>query len=246
MDSLTAHSNFPDTSWTLVRQVRESVDPVVARAALARLCEHYWYPLFAFARRYGHAPHDAQDLTQSFFAYLLEKNLFASADPDFGKLRTYLLTAFQRHLRDVHDRVHAQRRGGGCEIISLDLERAEDRYAHEPVDTLTPAKIFERTWAMAVIAASLETLGAEEAQAGRHEMFRELEPFLTLENSAEESYAQTALRLKLTQEAARQAVSRLRKKFRVVLSRKIEVTLINPTEDDVAEELRALRNALRT
>ncbi|HEV7401499.1 MAG TPA: RNA polymerase subunit sigma-24 [Chthoniobacteraceae bacterium] len=245
MDSQTAQSNFPETRWTLVRSVRESVDPAAARQALAQLCADYWYPLFAFARRYGHGPHDAQDLTQGFFAYLLEKNLFAVADPQVGKLRTFLLTAFQRHLRDVHDRNHAQRRGGGCEMISLDLERAENRYLHEPVETLTPAKIFERTWALAVIESSLEKLRSEETAAGRHEQFGELEPFLSLENGPEDSYAQTALRLKLTQEATRQAVSRLRRKFRTVLSRKIEATLINPTEDDVAEELLALRNALR-
>jgi RNA polymerase sigma-70 factor (ECF subfamily) len=246
MDSSSARSNFPETSWTLVRRVREFADPVSGRIALSRLCADYWYPLFAFARRYGHGPHDAQDLTQSFFAYLLEKNLFASADPEAGKLRTFLLTAFQRHLRDVQDRAQAQRRGGGCEVISIDAERAEDRYSHEPADTLTPAKIFERTWARALIAASLETLGADEARAGRQELFGELEPFLTLEGTSAQPYADIALRLGLTQDATRQAVSRLRRKFRAVLSRKIEATLIDPTEDDVAEELLALRNALRT
>jgi RNA polymerase sigma factor (sigma-70 family) len=244
MDSQKAPSNFPETRWTLVRRVRESIDPVAARQALAQLCADYWFPLFAFARRYGHGPHDAQDLTQSFFAYLLEKNLFAAADPQVGKLRTFLLTAFQRHLRDVHDRAHAQRRGGGCEMISLDLERAENRYLHEPIETLTPVKIFERAWARVVLEASMEMLRRGEAAAGRHEQFRELEPFVSLEGGSE-SYAQAALRLNLTQEATRQAVSRLRRKFRVVLSRKIEATLVDPTEDDVAEELLALRNALR-
>ncbi len=185
-------------------------------------------------------------MTQSFFAYLLEKNLFAFADPQMGKLRTFLLTAFQRHLRDVHDFNQAQRRGGGCEMISLDLERAEDRYSHEPADTLTPAKIFERTWALAVFESALEKLRNDEASAGRHEQFGELEPFLALENGPEDTYAHAARRLNLTQEAARQAVSRLRRKFRTVLSRKIESTLINPAEDDVAEELLALRAALRT
>jgi RNA polymerase sigma-70 factor (ECF subfamily) len=245
MASETRDSPFPSTRWTLILQMRGATDPAVAQRALAQLCQGYWYPLYVFARREGRRPEDAEDVTQGFFAYLLERNLFADAERELGKLRTFLLTAFERFLGDVRDHEQAQRRGGGCEFVSLDAGEGERRYAHEPIDVATPEKLFERSWAMTMLRAALATLATEEADAGRESQFRELEAFLSPDATAEASYSTAAQRLALNEDAVRQAVSRLRKKFREHLRQDIADTLHDPSDAQVEEELASLRAALR-
>src|SRR4051812_41577204 len=121
MERHTAAAVFPATRWSIVLQARQESRPEQSHAALAELCRQYWFPLYAFARRRGQSPADAEDLTQSFFAELLTTRLFDVADPDQGRLRTFLLTAFQRRLADHHRREHAQKRGGGQHLISIDM-----------------------------------------------------------------------------------------------------------------------------
>src|SRR5262245_40281606 len=142
----TAHSPlFTTTHWSVVLRAAETDSPSAAQA-LEQLCRVYWYPLYAFVRRKGHSPHDAQDLTQAFFARLLEKNYVAQAERERGRFRTYLLAALTHFLADEWDKSRRRKRGGGREILSFDAASAEERYRLEPIDQLDPAKLYERRW----------------------------------------------------------------------------------------------------
>ena len=224
--------------------MRDAGEAAAATRELGDLCRAYWYPLYAFARRKGFHREDAEDATQGFFAYLVARNLFGEAEPQLGRLRTFLLTAFERFLGGLRDREHAQNRGGGRESIQLDVTDGESRYAHEPATMATPERLFERSWAMTVLTSALAVLRAEEAAAGRGAEFRELEPFLSPTGESEASYAATAASLGAGEAAVRQAVSRLRRKFRAFLRRQIADTLADPTEAQLDEELASLRAAL--
>ncbi len=234
-------AQFPATSWTIVRQLD---DPSSAHDAFARLCASYWYPIYAFARRSGWSPEDAEDATQSFFAGFVEKNLFAAADPHIGKLRTYLLTAFSRHLHGIREHDGALKRGGGCEFLPLAAFEGEALYAREPTGPATPEQLFDRAWAVALIRATLRILGEEEADESRGTHYSALEPFLSPDASGTASYADAAAQMGISETAARQAVSRLRGRFRDVLNRQIAATLREPTHALIAEEIMAIRAAL--
>jgi RNA polymerase sigma-70 factor (ECF subfamily) len=216
MEAAPAPSPFPATRWSCIVALRSGSDPTLARAALATLCRDYWEPLYLFARRQGESAEDAKDLTQGFFAYILERELFAAADPQLGRLRSFLLKVFQGFLQDGRKREQAQKRGGGREIISLDAAE-EEQPGSEPAAAGTPETEFERHWAYASLRAALRRLEAEEDAAACGAQFRELQPFLQAELSAEPRYADAAMRLGQTETAVRQAVSRLRKRFRVHL-----------------------------
>ena len=153
-------SAFATTQWTLVLNAGRPGAPEAA-PALTVLCETYWYPLYAFVRRQGHAEHDAQDLTQEFFARLLEKNYLARVSRDKGRFRSFLLTALKHFLANEWDRRRAEKRGGGQVPVSLDARTAEARYAHEPVDALSADRIFERRWAMTLLERALGRLRDE-------------------------------------------------------------------------------------
>jgi RNA polymerase sigma-70 factor (ECF subfamily) len=237
-------SPFPDTRWTLVLKVRDLTNEPAAQQALARLCSDYWYPLYAFARRYGRSEHDAQDLTQAFFVYLVERNLFAAADPQAGRLRTFLLTTFQRFLASAHEHGQARKRGGDRQFVSLDADEGEILYQRELADDTTPEKIFERNWATATLRAALSVLADGEIKAGRTAQFQALEPFLSLEGAGE-NYAAAAAVLGTTEVGARQTASRLRLKLRTLVRRQIADTLRTPTESQIDEEMASLRAALR-
>ena len=238
---------FPVTRWTAILRVRGGgEDTKSARQALEELCQTYWYPVYAFARRLGHNPHDAQDLTQGFFSYVVDRGLFATAKPELGRLRTYLLTTFRRYISNVKDYEHALKRGGHREILSLDVEFGEEQYAGEPADESTPESLFERSWALSVLRCVYQDLGKDEEKAGRGKQFAALSPYLSPDGGAEESYASLAERLSMTEESVRQVVSRLRKKFRTHLRERIADTLIDPTEPQIDAELLALREALRS
>jgi DNA-directed RNA polymerase specialized sigma24 family protein len=234
---------FPATQWTVVLQVRSRGDEPAVSAALSRLCKDYWYPLYAYARRRGYRAEDAQDVTQEFLAYALERKLFETVEPQLGKLRTFLLTAFDRHVADARERAARAKRGGGCEFVSLD--DGEARYAEEPLDLATPAKLFERTWAYTVLDVALRTLCVEETKDGRRETFVVLQPFLTPDADGEADYEVAARKLGLRVEAVRQGVKRLRTRFREVLRRQIAQTLHEPSKQQIDEELAALKAALR-
>lgn len=240
----THPSPFPVTQWTLLVAGCRAADPEERRRAMEELCRAYWYPLYVFARRQGGTREDAEDLTQGFFQYLLEKNLIASASQELGKLRTFLLTIFQRFIGDVRARDRALKRGGGVAPIPLDLREGEERYAHEPADPLTSEALYDRSWAMSLLAKALDDLGHAEARAGRAAPFAVLEPFLNAAAVADGNYETAAHALGMNGDAVRKAVSRLRHRFRDALRQQIAATLHDPDDGQVDEELMALRVAL--
>jgi RNA polymerase sigma factor (sigma-70 family) len=246
MPSQNMQPQFPLTHWTAVVNLCQAENTAAHRQALGVICRDYWYPLYAFARRLGYSTHDAEDLTQGFFIYLIEHNSLTSASRELGRLRTFLLVVFQRYIGDVEDRQRAQKRGGKHEIISLDLLNAEDRYLHEPADPATPERIFERSWALHVLRGALDTLRHSEIKDGRGHVFESIAPFLDPESTVTTSTESTALNLGISAEALRQTISRLRRKFRDVLRHQIAFTLNDPNEAKIDEELTALQTALRS
>jgi len=159
---------FATTHWSVVVRAGDATAPD-AQAALAQLCQTYWYPLYCCVRRHGYPPEAAQDLTQAFFAKLLEKRRIAEADPERGRFRTYLLRSLENFLRTEHRDATTQKRGGGHDIVSWDAQMAEERYALEPADGATPAAVFERQWAGALLEEVLARLRREFSVSGRAE-----------------------------------------------------------------------------
>ncbi|MEZ5328121.1 MAG: RNA polymerase subunit sigma-24 [Verrucomicrobiales bacterium] len=198
------------------------------------LCQCYWYPLYAYARRKGRQPADAEDVTQGFLAELLAKDRLAAVHPSKGRFRTFLLTCFDHYLCDVRDREAALKRGGGRRILSLDWEQAESRYAYEPVDNRTPEMLFEKAWAMQVLTRALHRLREQWAEAGKEAAFAELRVFLT--GDAERGDARdSAARLGMSEGAMRTAINRLRGQYRELLRAEICETVAGDREAVDAE-----------
>jgi DNA-directed RNA polymerase specialized sigma24 family protein len=239
----TEHSGaFKPTRWSLVMRAAGERS-VSAAAALDELCRTYWYPLYCFARRRGLGVADAEDATQGFFVRVLEMEMFTAADPAKGRLRSYLLTAFQRYLIDFDKHRFALKRGGPAGAISLDA--AEERYRLEPVDDHTPEKLFQQKWALALLASALADLEQEWADAGKAEAFSVFRQFLSFaQDESPQSYQSVAGRLDMTPGAARLGVHRLRKRYREVLYSHIADTLSEPTPSAIQKELRALFSAV--
>src|SRR5258708_38736273 len=193
---------FTTTHWSVVLRAGEINSPGAAQA-LNQLCRAYWYPLYAFVRRKGHSPHDAQDLTQAFFARLLEKNYVAQADRERGRFRTYLLAALSHFLADEWDKTRRLKRGGGREIISFDASSAEERDRLEPIDQLDAAQLSERRWVTTLFDQVLERLEAEFRDSGKGRLFDGLKSSLLAEDSGS-SYAQLGARLGLTESTVKQ------------------------------------------
>ena len=211
-------------------------------AALARLCEIYWYPLYAFVRRQGHNRDDAQDLTQEFFARFLEKEYIGLADPARGRFRSFLLACLKNFLAERHRYMERLKRGGGQTLVSWDAATAEERYVAEPKDEATPESIYEKRWALTLLEAALSRLGQELAAAGKERVFAELKAHLWGERDAE-SYAVIAERLGMTEGALKVASHRLRQRYRDVLREEVAHTVAKPGEID--EELRHLIAVVR-
>ena len=231
---------FRTTHWSVVLAARGLGEPD-AHSALTRLCQTYWYPLYCCVRRHGYSPEDAQDFTQSFFAKLLAKNQIALADPKRGRFRTFLLHSLENFLRSEHRNASAQKRGGGRAILSLDAETAEDRYATEPSDQLSPVSFFEKQWAGAVLESVLAALRAEFSLSGRMELFESLEPHLWGDDTST-AYLEIGAGLQMTEGAVRVTLHRLRRRFHDLLRAEIANTVGDPTEVD--DELSHLRRAL--
>jgi RNA polymerase sigma-70 factor (ECF subfamily) len=208
-----------------------------ADAALAELCRTYWYPLYAFVRRKGHSPHDAQDLTQGFFARLLEKNYVAQAERERGRFRTFLLAALNHFLADEWDRSQRQKRGGGRKLISFDAASAEERYRLEPIEQLDAAKLYERRWLTTLLDQVLARLEQEFRDAGNSALFDGLRSSLLAEADGQ-SYAEIGARLGLTESAVKQAVHRLRRRYRELFREEIAQTVASPGE--LEDELKHL------
>jgi RNA polymerase sigma-70 factor (ECF subfamily) len=233
-------ASFHTTHWTIVltaAQSREQGGP----AALAELCGLYWYPLYAFARRRGHSPEDAEDLTQGFFLHLLEHQALARVDRLKGKFRSFLLASFQNYLSIQAHRARCLKRGGSCEFVALDLEGAESRYLLEPADTLTAEIIFDARWAMTLLARAMTLLGEEYAAQGKTSTFEVLKGFLDL-SKAPPSYECVADTLQISVGSVKSLVHRLRKRFSSTLREEVGRTVSDPVEVD--GEIHALCDAL--
>lgn len=240
-----AGAAFPATRWSVVLEARRPGDEAGRHAALAEWCRLYWYPLYAHARRAGWPPEDAEDLTQTFFGRVLADDLFARTRLGAGRLRTFLLVAFGHDLADARRSAGRRKRGGGASLVSLDRDLAEDRFQAEPALQTAPAAEFDRRWARSVLSASIERLAGEYAAGGRSRQFAALRPFLDLEDGAgDDNYDTASVRLGVTLVAARQAVHRLRTRFRRALRTHIADTLAVATETEVDVELAELRAAL--
>jgi RNA polymerase sigma factor (sigma-70 family) len=231
---------FVTTHWSVVLSAREKAS-TQSSAALETLCRAYWYPLYAWVRRQGHSPHDAQDLTQEFFARLLQKDYLRAAAREKGRFRTFLIVALKRFLANEWDRARAQKRGGGQALLSLDTAAAEARYQIEPAATLSADLIYERRWALTLLDQTMNSLRNEFIAAGKQSEFDYLKGFLTAERG-EISYAEVAKKLAINEGAARTAVHRLRKRFRELFRQQIAHTVAGPEE--VEEEVRYLLAAL--
>lgn len=230
-----AAAHFATTHWSVVLAAGSSSSR--GQAALETLCRIYWYPLYAYVRRQGRNPHDAQDLTQAFFARLLERGLVKEADPARGRFRSFLLTSLQNFLADEWDKARAQKRGGGQAIISLDEPSAESRYQLEPVDESNAERIFDRRWALTLLEQALARLEAEYAGLGKGRLFDELHGLLLGEKRTL-TYAQAGARLGMTEGAVKVAAHRLQRRYRELVRAEIANTVASPGEID--DELRHL------
>ena len=230
---------FATTHWSVILTAGEAGSPQ-ARAAMEKLCQTYWYPVYAFIRREGHRAHDAQDLTQEFFARLLEKNDLPAAGHVRTRFRSFLLGAVRHFLANEWDRARALKRGAQ-RIAALDGEAAEARYRLETPGEATPEKIYERRWAMALLEQVLARLEAEYAACGKSALFDELKSALTGSGNVS-AYAGLAGKLNMSEGAIKTAVHRLRKRYRELLCAEIRSTVSAPA--DVEEELRHLMAAI--
>lgn len=230
---------LPTTQWTLVLHAACN-DSTSARLALAQLCQSYWYPLYAYARRRGNSPADAEDLTQGFFARLLELNSLADVRREKGKFRSFLLASLNHYLSDEWDRARAQKRGKG-RVFSLDASLAEERFCREPADALTPEKLFERQWAMTLLESVVQKLQDEYQSAGKGALFAALKSGIAAEQG-EVSYAELSSQLGISGPALRVALHRLRQRYRQLLRDEIARTVASKSEVD--DEIRHLFAAL--
>ncbi len=236
---LTGQTGFETTLWTVVLHAGQADSPQ-SQAALERLCHTYWYPLYAFVRRQGHAAEAAQDLTQEFFCRLIQKNYLQSADPNRGRFRSFLLSSLKHFLTNEWHRSQTQKRGGGVEIFSIEAEVAEERYAHEPTDTRTPESIFHQRWAQALVDQVMVRLREEFTEAGQAGRFNELHAFLLDDDAA--SQAEIAARLGISESAVKSALHRMRQRYGELFRDEIANTVASPGEVD--EEIRELFAAL--
>ena len=227
---------FPVTQWTVVLAAGGMPSPESA-AALERLCSSYWYPLYAFVRRSGHSPPDAEDSTQEFFARLLEHNWIAHADRQKGRFRSFLLMAMKRFLANEWEKGKTLKRGGQVRLVPLQLDEAETRYSREPADTRTPEQLFEKQWALTLLECVLSRLREDYARDGMGALFHTLEPCL-IGSRDTQPYAALGAELGMTEGAARVAVCRLRERYRECLKAEIAHTVSTAAEVD--EELRHL------
>lgn len=229
-------SGFSTTQWSQVLTARDSCD-TEADEALATLCETYWYPLYAYVRRQGHEAEDARDLTQAYFALLLEKDYLKGVEPSKGSFRAFLLTSLRHFLSHEWEKARALKRGGDTRTISLDIEAAEARFSFEPADPMTPEQVFERRWTLMVLERVLGRLRQWAVDSGNGDQFEHLERFLTGQQPRI-PYRQVAAELGMTEGAVKAAVRRLRQRFGRLLREEIAETVADPEEID--DEVRHL------
>jgi RNA polymerase sigma factor (sigma-70 family) len=234
--------DFRSTRWSVVLLSAQSKTPG-SQAALAALCELYWYPLYAFVRRRGHNPEDAQDLTQGFFLHLIGDKVLGQVDPLKGKFRSFLLASIQNYLSKETDRARCLKRGGRAEFVPLDADNVEDRYRLEPTDFLTAEKIFDARWALTLLDEAMSLLSAEYAAEGKMATLEALKPFLQpIDSATLPSYEQVADQLGVSVGAVKMLIHRLRKRYTALLRAEVARTVSDPGEID--QEIHALCDAL--
>jgi DNA-directed RNA polymerase specialized sigma24 family protein len=236
-----AGGRFETTQWSLVLAAGQR-GSAAAEDALARLCSLYWYPVFAFVRRQGYSADDAQDLTQGFFARLIEKGDLSAADRSRGRFRSFLLTNCQYFLANERDRALTQKRGGGRVPLSIDVAAAEGRYERALAHSETPERLYDRQWCLTLLDAVFDALRAEYAEAGKENVFDRLKEFLTAGEDAG-THADAARELGTSAGAVKVAVHRLRRRYREELRRRVVDTV--GSDEDVEDELRYLLDTLR-
>ena len=232
---------FSTTQWSQVLSARDGSGSEAGHA-LESLCQIYWYPLYAFVRRQGYDQEEARDLTQAYFAELLEKDFLKEVQPELGRFRSFLLASLKHFLSHERDRVQALKRGGCARTFSLDVQGAEERLSAEASEQLTPEQIFERQWALTVLDRALERVRQQSAKSGTENHFDKLKPYLT-GDAAGAPYRDVAADLNLTEGAVRAAVLRLRKRFGESLRAEIGETVADPAEID--DEIRRLLTVLQ-
>jgi RNA polymerase sigma-70 factor (ECF subfamily) len=236
-----ASAQFRTTHWSMVLAAGDAHQPGGAEA-LEKLCRTYWYPLYAYVRRKNYESHDAQDLTQEFFARLLARNYLSVADRKKGKFRSFLLGSLEHFLAREWTRSHAQKRGGGQPLFSLDELDAENRYLLEPAHELTAERIFDRRWATTLLEQAMIRLREECSANGKGALFEKTQDFLSGDKT-EASYVEVAASLNMSEGAVKVAVHRLRRRYGELVRAEIAQTVTNPQEED--EELQYLFAVLR-
>ena len=237
---LPCNIRFETTNWSVVLAAGQSSTPE-SRQALEQLCETYWFPLYAFARRRGKSQNDAKDSIQSFILLLLDRNDFATADPEKGKFRSYLLSALHHFLANEFDYQNAVKRGGGKTTLSIDWGDAESRYSIEPITRDPPEKVFHRQWALSVLQKVLQQLRKEYESAGKLELFATLSRYL-IGDHPKMSHDTIAESLSTTSSSVKSSIHRMRKRFREVLRWQVAATVTS--EEDINDEIRDLFEAL--
>jgi RNA polymerase sigma factor (sigma-70 family) len=236
---------FPSTHWSAVLAAgRSQAEPEIAQAALAELCQTYWAPLYSFVRSRGYTVHDAQDLTQSFFAYLIEHKIYARADRQKGRFRSFLLASLKNFLADASDRERTLKRGGGQNFLPLHEEQAKEAESlfQTHSGTRSEDRLFDRSWAEALVAAGLERLSADYKGESKEKLFNELRIFLTSGAEPPPTYGELAVRLGIAASTLRSDVTRLRARYREALRAEVRRTV--DTEAQVDEELHELLRVL--
>jgi RNA polymerase sigma-70 factor (ECF subfamily) len=238
--SWNAKGQFAATRWSVVLAAAKDRSGTHTRRALEELIQAYWFPVYAYIRRQGQGPQQAEDLTQEFFTRLLEKKHLASVDQSKGRFRSFLLTAVKRFLVNQWDKSQAQKRGGGKRFIALDALAAEARYSVEPVDELTPERLFDRRWALAVLDQVLNRLRQEYTDRGKANLFESLQS--SLADGPDGGYARIAREMGMSEGAVKVAAHRLRRRYRQLLREEIAQTMAGPEE--IEAEIRHLMECL--
>jgi RNA polymerase sigma factor (sigma-70 family) len=232
----TGAGYFPSTHWSVVLSAGDASVPNGTQA-LDKLCRAYWRPIYAYVRRRGYGPADAEDLTQAFFEHFLERKLLTVVDRQRGRFRTFLLHACEYFLAKEWRDARRLKRGGGQEVFSLDIATGEEWYQREPADERTPERLYEREWALTLLDLVMDQLRQEWAAAGKETSFQTLQAFLSGERKSI-TCAQAALELGMSEGAVRTAVHRLRQRYGEILRTEVAQTLSRP--EDLEDELRHL------
>lgn len=237
-DAAPAH-HFATTAWSVVVKAGEKQCPE-SQQAMETLCRDYWYPLYAYLRRKGLASHEAEELTQAFFVHLLERNRLGTADPLKGRFRSFLLTSLNHFMIQDWRKKNALKRGGGVQTLPIDFANADQRYSHEPAESLTAEKLFARKWALQILQQVLDQLQVHYQERGRSELFEALKPRLVSDDSG--PLRNVANQLGMNEITVKVAAHRMREKYRTLLIQTVSQTVENP--DDIRQEIQDLFDAL--